>query len=138
MRMKPAIERLGVPGSALLLEEGSSNTRGNAINTGKVACQHRIRRILLVTSSIHMPRAVSLFQRTGLVITPVPVPEIARRAQWGDRWLPSPYALWRSGRALKEYVALMALSAAIPDAACINVNSLRRRRQKNARKRSVC
>lgn len=109
-RMKPAIERLGVPASALVLEERSHNTGDNALNTVELAREYGFQRILLVTSSIHMPRAVLLFRRTGLDVIPVPVPETAHRANWTDRWLPSPRALWRSGRALKEYVALMALS----------------------------
>lgn len=109
-RMKPAIERLGVPASALVLEEQSWNTEDNARNTARLARQRGVKHILLVTSSLHMPRAALLFERTGLEVSPVPVPERADRETWLDRWLPSPGALWRSGRALKEYVALLALS----------------------------
>jgi uncharacterized SAM-binding protein YcdF (DUF218 family) len=108
-RMKPAIERLGVPASAIVLEEHSRNTEDNAINTSRIARGLGIKRILLVTSSLHMPRAALLFERQGFRVTPVPVPERARHTTWGQRWLPSPSALWRSGRALKEYIALMAL-----------------------------
>lgn len=108
-RMKTAIQRLGVPASALVLEERSRNTEDNAINTARLAHQLGVRRILLVTSALHMPRAIVLFRRQGLEVTPVPVPEKGHRETWNDRWLPSPRALWRSGRALKEYVALFAL-----------------------------
>lgn len=108
-RMKLAIERLGVPESALMLEESSRDTQDNAVNTARLARQAGIRDILLVTSSLHMPRAVALFERQGLEVTPVPVPEHADRETWRERWLPSPSALWRSGRALKEYAALMAI-----------------------------
>lgn len=108
-RMKPAIERLGVPASALVLEEKSRNTEDNAVNTSRIARGMGVNHILLVTSSLHMPRAVLLFERQGFRVTPVPVPEHARRITWADRWLPSPGALWRSGRAWKEYAALIAL-----------------------------
>jgi len=108
-RMKMAIQRLGVPASALVLEERSRNTEDNAANTAKLAHPMGVRRILLVTSALHMPRALLLFEREGFQVTPVPVPEKRHRASWSDRWLPSPRALWRSGRALKEYVALLAL-----------------------------
>lgn len=108
-RMKTAIQRLGVPASVLVLEERSRNTEDNAINTARLARQMGVRRILLVTSALHMPRAMVLFQRQGFEVTPVPVPEKGHRETWGDRWLPSPNALWRSGRALKEYVALLVL-----------------------------
>ena len=89
MRMKSAIERLGVPASALVLEEHSRNTRDNAFNTARMARTQGVRRILLVTSAIHMPRAALLFRRAGLDVTPVPVPETPHRATWRDRWLPS-------------------------------------------------
>jgi uncharacterized SAM-binding protein YcdF (DUF218 family) len=108
-RMKTAIQRLGVPASALVLEERSRNTEDNAANTARLAHPLGVRRILLVTSALHMPRAMLLFQRQGFEVTPVPVPEKGHRKTWRDRWLPSPSALWRSGRALKEYVALLAL-----------------------------
>jgi len=116
-RMKSAIQRLGVPASALVLEERSRNTEDNAKNTAYLARQLGVRRILLVTSALHMPRAMLLFQRQGFEVIPVPVPEKGHRNTWRERWLPSPSALWRSGRALKEYVALLALhlqSTALP------------------------
>lgn len=108
-RMKTAIQRLGVPASALVLEERSRNTEANAVNTARLARELGVRRILLVTSALHMPRAMLLFERQGFEVTPVPVPERGHRDSWRERWLPSPSALWRSGRALKEYVALLAL-----------------------------
>ena len=39
----------------------------------------------------------------------VPVPEPTIGGSWADRWIPSPRALWRSGRALKEYAGILAL-----------------------------
>ena len=108
-RMKTAIQRLGVPVSALVLEERSRNTEDNAANTARLAHPLGVRRILLVTSALHMPRAKLLFERQGFEVIPVPVPEKGHRHTWRERWLPSPSALWRSGRALKEYVALAAL-----------------------------
>ena len=104
--MAAAIGRLGVPSSALLLEEHSRNTRDNAFYTAALADARGIRRVLLVTSSLHMPRALLQFRNAGIDTVPVPVPEKANRAHWRDRWLPSRSALWRSGRALKEYAAL--------------------------------
>lgn len=108
-RMALAIGQLGIPPSVLVLEEQSHNTRDNAANTARLARERNIRRILLVTSGVHMPRAALQFQREGIEVVPVPVPERARRASWRDRWVPSRSALWRSGRALKEYAGLLAL-----------------------------
>ncbi|TWI01772.1 uncharacterized SAM-binding protein YcdF (DUF218 family) [Luteimonas cucumeris] len=106
--MATAIARLGVPRSALILEERSRDTRDNALFTAALAERRGMRRVLLVTSSLHMPRASLLFRQAGVDIVPVPVPERATRAEWHDRWLPSFGALWRSGRAWKEYAGLLA------------------------------
>lgn len=109
--MAAAIVTLGIPASALVLEERSTNTRDNALFTAKLAEQRGTRRVLLVTSSLHMPRAALLFHEAGLEVVPVPVPERAVRRTWKDRWLPTRAALWRSGRALKEYAGLLVAHA---------------------------
>jgi uncharacterized SAM-binding protein YcdF (DUF218 family) len=107
-RMADAINQLGVPDSALLLEERSRSTRDNAQFTAALAKPRGVRTVLLVTSGLHMPRAVLLFREAGFHVVPVPVPERARRMSWLRSWLPSPSALWRSGRAMKEFAALAA------------------------------
>ncbi|RPE81660.1 YdcF family protein [Vulcaniibacterium tengchongense] len=111
-RMAAAIARLGVPESALVLEERSRDTRDNARYTAELAEQHGVHRVLLVTSALHMPRASLLFRQAGIEAIPVPVPERATRASWRERWLPSRSALWRSGRALKELAGLAAVHLA--------------------------
>ncbi len=111
--MARAIESLGVPPSVLVLEDRSKSTEQNALFTARLARPRGIHRILLVTSSLHMPRASLLFRETGLEIIPVPVPERSIKADWADRWLPTRSALWRSGRAFKEYAGLLALHAGI-------------------------
>lgn len=105
--MAAAIARLGVPASALVLEERSHSTRDNAAFTAQLAQQRGIGRVLLVTSAVHMPRAAFWFREVGLDVVPVPVPERNGRSGW-KRWLPSRSALWRSGRAWKEYAGLVA------------------------------
>lgn len=109
--MAMVIVKMGVPASALILEERSADTRGNARQTAALARARGIDSILLVTSSVHMPRANLLFRDAGLDVTPVAVPERGLDDAWTARWLPSPSALWRSGRALKEYAGLMAAYA---------------------------
>ncbi|GAA5075218.1 YdcF family protein [Lysobacter panacisoli] len=106
-RMAHAIGRLGVPESALLLEDQSRNTRDNARYTAALADEHGFHRVLLVTSSLHMPRAVLQFSNENVDVIPVPVPERARRDRWTQRWIPSRSALWRSGRAIKEFGAIV-------------------------------
>lgn len=105
--MARAMVRLGVPDSALLREERSRDTRDNSDNTAALARKHGFQRMLLVTSSLHMPRASLLFRQAGIDAVPVPVPEDAPLCTWQQRWIPSRGALWRSGRAWKEYAGLL-------------------------------
>lgn len=107
-RMSEAIVRVGVPRSALVLEDQSRSTEENALFTARVAKRRNIHRILLVTSSLHMPRASLLFREAGFEVVEVPVPERVADDTWAERWLPSTMALWRSGRAFKEYGGLLA------------------------------
>ena len=112
--MARVITRLGVPRASLLLEDRSHSTRENAVYTAQLARANGIHRIVLVTSAVHMPRASLLFRQAGLDVVPLAVPELPRRADWQDRWLPSPSALWRSGRAFKEYAGLLGAKVAGP------------------------
>lgn len=105
--MATAIERLGVPSSALVLEERSHNTRDNARYTAQILSRRDARSVLLVTSSLHMPRAMEQFRSEGIDAIAVSVPERARRVTWKQRWFPSRSALWRSGRAFKEMGGLL-------------------------------
>ena len=107
--MARGMRKLGIPDSALLLEESSRDTADNARYTAALAREHGIHRILLVTSAVHMPRASLSFRKAGVSVVEVPVPEPTIGGSWADRWLPSPRALWRSGRALKEYAGILAL-----------------------------
>lgn len=109
-RMAVAIERLGVPASAVLLEERSGNTRDNARFTAALVAPRGVERILLVTSAVHMPRAVVWFRQAGFDVVPVPVPEPKTGPGW-RAWLPNPHALWRSGRAIKELAGLLVAHA---------------------------
>jgi uncharacterized SAM-binding protein YcdF (DUF218 family) len=106
--MAKAIARLGVPASALLLEERSHDTRDNARFSAQLARRHGIHRILLVTSALHMPRASYWFRSVGLDVVPVPVPESRIGGSWTSRWLPTRRALWRAGRAWTESPGLLA------------------------------
>lgn len=106
--MARGMRRLGVPADALLLEQKSRDTRDNAFYTARMAQARGMHHVLLVTSAVHMPRASLWFRDAGIEVTPVAVPE----PDFGElsgrpRWLPSLGALWRSGRALKEYAGLL-------------------------------
>jgi uncharacterized SAM-binding protein YcdF (DUF218 family) len=64
--MAEVIELMGVPGSAVIEEPDSANTYENAVNVKGILKSRHIDRILLVTSAMHMPRALALFQQQGI------------------------------------------------------------------------
>lgn len=97
---------LGVPAQAMLLEESSRNTRQNAAFSAALLKARGIDRVLLVTSALHMPRAMALFRAQGLQVIPAPTDFEANQELPPGllAWLPDPPALDASGRAMKEIV----------------------------------
>jgi uncharacterized SAM-binding protein YcdF (DUF218 family) len=98
---------LGVPRTAILREPDSRTTRENAEAVASVLRAIGLGAdITLVTSALHLPRAMAEFRCAGLA--PVGVPAefealgVARELP--GAWLPSSEALDRSRRALKEWL----------------------------------
>lgn len=109
--MQTLMLNLGVPERAMVLEEQSRNTRENANMSASLLEARGIHHILLVTSSMHMPRALKLFKAQGLQVTPAPTDrETSPLGLWGSGgldftdFLPSTEALDGSSRAIKEIV----------------------------------
>ena len=66
-------ESLGVPANRLTLEDRSRNTAENAIYSKALAQPKPGERWLIVTSALHMPRAVGAFRRAGFAVEAYPV-----------------------------------------------------------------
>ena len=99
------LQDLGVPPHALVLEEASRNTRDNAAFSAALLKARGIDHILLVTSALHMARALALFRAQGLHADPAPTDFESHLVPPGlMRWLPDAMALDGSGRAMKELV----------------------------------
>lgn len=71
--MAAILTTIGVPQEALWLETESLNTYENALFCAEMLAESGIQTILLVTSAMHMPRAVALFEAQGLEVIPLPV-----------------------------------------------------------------
>lgn len=101
---------LGVPAGAIKLEGRSRNTRENAANAAALIQQIGAKRVLLVTSARHMPRALKTLANvwekesvhTELVpsVTDVSIPDPYYTLK---AWLPSVQALEDVTATLKEY-----------------------------------
>lgn len=102
--MRELLMDLGVPDSALLLEGKSRTTRENAIYSAELLRSRGIRRVLLVTSALHMHRAKKLFEQQGIEVDPAPTDHEARPLSSWQLVLPDAGALEGSGHAIKELV----------------------------------
>jgi uncharacterized SAM-binding protein YcdF (DUF218 family) len=66
-------EQLGVPASRITPEDQSRNTDENAVFSKRLVNPKPGERWLLVTSAVHMPRAVGVFRKAGFPVEPYPV-----------------------------------------------------------------
>ena len=100
--MQAFLRDMGVPDAAMLLEERSVNTRENAQYTAQLMRDKGMQSLLLVTSALHMPRSVRLFEAQGLQVIPAATDhEFITYPVWRSL-LPDAQALDGSGRAFKE------------------------------------
>ena len=107
-RMAAMLERQGVPSSALRIESRSSNTYENAVYSSQLLAGEKLRRILLVTSPIHMLRATASFRKQGLEVIPAPSRNSfsVNKSPTADPWRPQRAVLWLSHHTLHEYIGL--------------------------------
>jgi uncharacterized SAM-binding protein YcdF (DUF218 family) len=104
--MKTALIQLGVPPDRILLESTSRVTRDEAVLTAAMLRDLGISTIVLVTSDVHMRRALATFRHEGLQ----PVPAVARDplgSQWiGLAWMPTAQGMAFAQEIAHDYVGL--------------------------------
>lgn len=114
--MAALAEALGVPAEDILEDPRSLNTYQNAVNVKQILDEEGMERILLVTSAIHMPRSIKIFQRLGIeaIAAPTDFRMIAPTEPHGRslqasilNTLPDAERLEYSTRALKEYIGMV-------------------------------
>lgn len=114
--MAEILKTLGVPNSAILQDPTSLNTYQNAVNVNKIIKERGIRRILLVTSAMHMPRSLRIFQHQGIEAIPAPTDFLITKQDTEEpdntpqatllSFLPDVDQLENTTRALKEYIGM--------------------------------
>ena len=76
----------GVPRQAIVPEWQSQSTHENGINTACLVANMPGRKVLL-TSDFHMYRAVRVFRKLGIQVTPMPIPDVLKSEEhWNARF----------------------------------------------------
>jgi len=97
----------GIPPSVIIFEGNSRNTRENALETAKLLNNRGLKRILLVTTAFHMPRAIGAFRAVGIDAVPAPS-SISAELQEPTilHWIPSLDGLGRVQRLMHEKIGI--------------------------------
>ncbi|MEM1308928.1 MAG: YdcF family protein [Cyanobacteria bacterium P01_H01_bin.153] len=108
---------MGVPKAHILEDPTSLNTYQNAVNVKAILAQEGINRVLLVTSAMHMPRSLAIFQKQGIEAIAAPTDFLISEREitevGGTRQamllslLPDASHLDSISRAMKEYIGLL-------------------------------
>ncbi len=114
--MAELVQGMGVPESAILQDPTSRNTRENAVNVKQIMESKGIRRVLLVTSAMHMPRSLMIFKKLGIDAIAAPTDFLSSQQDTSEltssaeavilNLLPDADRLLRTTRAIKEYVGI--------------------------------
>jgi uncharacterized SAM-binding protein YcdF (DUF218 family) len=94
----------GVPAEQILVTREISNTRDEARAVAEMAKAHGWKKIIVVTTAWHMPRAARVFRNAGVDIIPFPVDfrSDGVRALSAVDFLPKGEALQMTETALRE------------------------------------
>ena len=113
---KSLAEELGVPAKRILSNPSSKTTAEEAVDINQLAKKNAWKRVLLVTSAVHMPRSLATFRRRSeLEVIPVTCDFLLPgRKHYGrptpgsivQDLLPDAGALYLSSVALKEHLGL--------------------------------
>lgn len=117
--MADILEFIGVPKEAIWLQPNSQNTYEDALYSAQMLKEKGITRAILVTSAMHMPRSVALFEKQGIQVIPAPADFTITQESWDElthdtfagqliSLLPNTSNLDLTTNALKEYLGLLA------------------------------
>lgn len=112
--MATILTSIAIPSEAIIQEPDSLNTYQNAVNVRKILESRGINQVLLVTSAMHMPRSLQIFQRQGINAIPAPTDFLVSEGELQElggtpkaailNLLPDTDNLHQFTSALKEYI----------------------------------
>ncbi|BCY18478.1 hypothetical protein hrd7_23270 [Leptolinea sp. HRD-7] len=87
--MRQILLKLNVPDSAMILQTKSQNTYEDAVFSAKILKEKGISKIILITSAMHMPRSVGLFEKQGITVIPSPTDFTVTEDGWRRMFSPN-------------------------------------------------
>ncbi len=108
------LQEWGVPNHAIITEGESRNTYQNAFESKQILDARDIGKILLVTSALHMPRALAVFQSLGVDAIPAVTDIMVAQYDVPDThpvvldWLPNAQSLLLTTLAIREHLGMWA------------------------------
>ncbi|MFK8081549.1 MAG: YdcF family protein [Granulosicoccus sp.] len=102
---------LGIDNVRILRERQSLNTRENAVNVAALLATESIENpVRLITSALHMPRALRTFRKVlddqGVAVCPVSVDREGQLQTPWWAWMPQTTTIWKFDKLLHEVIAL--------------------------------
>lgn len=89
------------------VEPLAADTEQNAVFSAQILRAAGVKRVLLVTHALHMPRAVESFRRAGLEVVPAPTAFYSGGTNSLTSWMPTAGGMYRSFYATHEWVGLL-------------------------------
>jgi uncharacterized SAM-binding protein YcdF (DUF218 family) len=115
--MAAILTSIGIPETAIIQEPDSLNTHENAVNVRKILETRGIKKVLLVTSAMHMPRSLLIFRKQKIDAIPAPCDYLVSEGEIQElsstpkaallNLLPDTKNLDELTRALKEYIGTL-------------------------------
>lgn len=107
--MANQLRQQGVPQQAIVQEAESQTTYENAVYTARLLKELGLERVLVVTSALHMPRAMGVFRKQQVDAIPASSPPqlVVPEDPAFSFWQPSARVLSASRSIVKEYVGML-------------------------------
>jgi uncharacterized SAM-binding protein YcdF (DUF218 family) len=116
--MADILALIGIPEEDIWLQPDSQNTYEDALYSSQILKEKGASRVLLVTSAMHMPRSMALFEHQGIDAIAAPADFTVTEAGWENlveldvqatlvNLLPNTSSLSLTTNVLKEYIGLL-------------------------------
>jgi len=120
--METLLVLMGVPVEVIIHQDRSANTYEDALYSAEILAEMGVEEILLVTSAMHMPRSVALFEAQALTVYPAPTDFKITQTSWDALFkpdsaenflfalIPSASNLGLTTAVIKEYLGMLMYS----------------------------